>query len=443
MNTKRLSIILLVLIFSVSVSAQKSGIKLTGKVYDLETNTPIPGVSIQVNKTLQATSTDKNGSFTLNIKETPAMLNFSHIGYGSREFKVQSTDTLPVNIYLKTKVETIGEVTISGRRIAKLIPGDTLNIIDYELYGDQIVLLANPYKHADDQRLYLTSHSGDVLSSKKVYGAGVKIDVPESIDYSNWVYLFKDCFSTIQFLSNEAVYQVFIRNDSLFLIYPVQLAKFVDNLMPAKAAFGNHLFIQKTTRLRNDTYLVTKGDSTLRLVKTVYDPHGDFRYARPIDFNDGLLPASEYLMANGSYERCVTAPVIKRKNDIVIFDFFGNNVEFFTPEGVSVGSVPITFHLKTYNELLFIKMRDIDLHNFTQKILYDEKADRIWSVWTPQYSGHYTLKEVDPNTGELIKTVVIPDLPFIDKIQINNNIVYFIYKEKEYPYNNSLYRMII
>ena len=49
------------------------------------------------------------------------------------------------------------EVTISGERIMNLFKGDTLNIIDYEISEDQIIMVANPFNVLKDQRLYLTT----------------------------------------------------------------------------------------------------------------------------------------------------------------------------------------------------------------------------------------------------------------------------------------------
>ncbi|TSA37672.1 MAG: hypothetical protein D4R64_05625, partial [Porphyromonadaceae bacterium] len=204
------------------------------------------------------------------------------------------------------------------------------------------------------------------------------------------------------------------------LVFPSQFDDFMSLLFPVKAALNDRLFFQKTTLTKNETCFIEEGERNYKLIKTVSDPYGSYRYARPIYFLESvpLTPPGKFII-KASYEKCVSAPVIQRSDDIAVFDFFCNSIEFFNADGVAVKSVPISFHLKDYYELLVFRMRDIDQDNFTQQILYDEKVNRTWSVWHKKSNGRYYLKEINPDTGEIIKVVDIPDYPFIDKIQVH------------------------
>jgi len=441
MRIQKFSAIALVMLLPLSIFAQDKGIKLSGHVYDIESLAPISGVNIIVGGSHSGTATNSEGYFNIKVEKIPLLLHFSCMGYESNQIEVSSPEANPVKVYMKPEIRKIGEVTIPGEKIMNLIKGDTLNIVDYEISDNQIIMVANLNKHLDDQRLYLTTPTGEILSSLKINDAGAMVDIPESIDYWTRVYLYKDCFKSIQLLTKTKVYQIFNKDNNLKLIYPTFLEDFQSSLMPAKAMLDGHLFTQKTTRLINNTYVIAEGDTLPKLIKTVSDPYGDFRYVRPIDFPDRLHPASWFLMRKGSYERCVTAPVIQRKNDILIFDFFGNSIDFFSADGDKLRTVPIKFHLMEYLDLFVIKQTDIDMINFSQKILYDERTDRIWAVWHLKSTGRYYLKEVNPENGEIVRVVEVPDYPFVDKIQIHNNIVYFLYTEKVYPYYRSLYRM--
>jgi hypothetical protein len=305
-------------------------------------------------------------------------------------------------------------------------------------------MVANPFKVLNDQRLYLTTLSGEILSFRKIKNAGHPVKETESLAIQTTLYLFKDCMGHIQLLTGEKVWQIFVYKNSPYLIYPSKFEDFMSLLYPVKAALNDRLFIQKSTQAKNETFIISKGLGEYKLINTVTDPNGPYRYARPIDFLEGrpwpVTPASEYII-KGSYKRFVTAPIIQRSTDIAIFDFFGNTINFFDADGKALRSVPISFHLKEYYELLIVKRHDIDLDNFTQQILYDEKANRIWSVWHRKKDGRYSLKEINPDTGEVVRVVDIPDFPFIDKIRIHDNIIYFLYLEKKYPYYRSLYRM--
>jgi hypothetical protein len=418
--------------------------QITGYVYDIETQKPLSGVNIFIGGTEPGAATNSDGFFKLKITKFPVILFFSHVGYELNKAELKTPGISDLKIYLKPEIRQIGEVTISGERIMNLIKGDTLNIVDYEIAGEQILMIANTHKHLNEQRLYLTTISGEIISSKKTYGAGHLVNIPESIDVKNQMYLYKDCFNSIQLLTSEAVYQVFVNGNKVNLIYPTPFEEFETMLLPVKAALEGHLFQQKASRKSNSTFHMAPGDTVSRLVKTVTDPFGDFRYVRPIDFLESIpmTPAAEFLIKD-SYERCVTAPVIQRKNDIAIFDFFGNTIDFFNPEGNLLKSVPIKFHLREYTELLVIRRTDIDMDNFSQRILYDEKADRIYALWHLRSTGRYSLKEINPDNGEIIRVVEVPDYPFIDRMRVYGNTLYFLYTEKTYPFYRSLYRMIL
>ncbi len=426
------------------ISGQIQGQQISGYVYDIEYNKPLSGVNIFIGGTEPGTATNSDGFFKLKVSKFPVFLFFSHVGYELTKTELKTPGISDLKIYLKPEIRQIGEVTISGERIMNLIKGDTLNIVDYEIAGDQILMIANTRKHLNEQRLYLTTLSGEIISSKKIYEAGHMVHIPESIDIKNLMYLYRDCFNSIQLLTSEAVYQVFVNGSKIHLIYPTPFTEFETMLLPVKASLHGHLFQQKTSRKSNSTFHMAPGDTLSRLVKTVFDTYGDFRYVRPIDFLESIpmAPAADYLIKD-SYERCVTAPVIQRKNDIAIFDFFGNTIDYFNAEGSLLKSVPIRFHLKEYTELLVIKHTDIDMDNFSQRILYDEKADRIYALWHTRTTGRYSLKEINPENGEIVRVVEVPDYPFIDRMRVFGNTLYFLYTEKKYPFYRSLYRMIL
>lgn len=441
MRYRMLTIAAIMMLLPILSIAQ--GIRLNGFVYDFESKAPLPGANIVIGGAVAGTSTNSEGFFSLIVEKMPVLIYVSYVGYQPQQVLIQVARDSAL-IYLKGEIRKIGEVTISGKKIANLIQGDTLNIDDYEISDDQIILVANPYKHVTDQGLYLTTLNGEILTWKKISNAGHKVEIPESIELFSTMFLFKDCFRNIHLLTSDTISQIAVNQNDLNLLYPTGIKEFISNLLPVKAFLEGGLFSQKMTRTKNWTYFIKEGEKDQQLIKTVTDRYGSERYVRPIDFLEGhwVPPASHYIM-KGSYERCVGAPVVQRPDDIAIFDFFGNNIEFFNKEGISLKVVPIDFHIKEYTELLIIKKHDIDIDNFTQQILYDEKMNRIWSLWSPQFSGHYTIKEINPDTGMIIKTVEIPDYPFIEKIQVHNNIVYFLYSEKSYPYYRSLYRMVI
>lgn len=87
-----------------------------GVVIDEETKEPLAGVSIMIKGTNQGVVTDVNGKYSIYLKSKKVVLQFSSIGYETKEVK---GNTLNKNADMVTKmktssVELYGEVIVSG-----------------------------------------------------------------------------------------------------------------------------------------------------------------------------------------------------------------------------------------------------------------------------------------------------------------------------------------
>jgi TonB-linked SusC/RagA family outer membrane protein len=84
---------------------------ISGKVTDAKDGSPLPGVSVQVKGVSVGSTTDMNGSFTLNV--TPgATLVFTHTGYDGFQLKVGNEETL--NVQLQLSKGSMSEVVVIG-----------------------------------------------------------------------------------------------------------------------------------------------------------------------------------------------------------------------------------------------------------------------------------------------------------------------------------------
>ena len=100
---------LCVLFAGLSTMAQVKTI--TGKVTSSDDGQALPGASIKVKGTSGGTSTDGNGSFTLQVPQTNAIIVVNAIGYTMREISVGDRTT--VNISLVSDAQELQEVTVS------------------------------------------------------------------------------------------------------------------------------------------------------------------------------------------------------------------------------------------------------------------------------------------------------------------------------------------
>lgn len=92
---------------------QPRSVKVKGQVKDGKTRQPLSGVSVLVEGSSAATTTDDEGSFTITAKDSSAVLSFSYTGYESRLIKISR---LTAVIYLTADIRTLGGVVVSARR---------------------------------------------------------------------------------------------------------------------------------------------------------------------------------------------------------------------------------------------------------------------------------------------------------------------------------------
>jgi iron complex outermembrane recepter protein len=117
-------VILITLTFSSTVIRAQAPIPvgtIQGSVTDVETNEPLPGVSVAVKATVLGTITDLNGKFRLTPKELPVTLVFSLTGFRSQEVEIfePPTEELPVEL---TAGSLLGEgIVITASRIEESI----------------------------------------------------------------------------------------------------------------------------------------------------------------------------------------------------------------------------------------------------------------------------------------------------------------------------------
>ncbi|OQP62023.1 SusC/RagA family TonB-linked outer membrane protein [Niastella vici] len=106
-----LLIVIVVNFLSLHSFAQTAG-PLTGFVLDSVNHQPINGVSVVIKGSRQGTSTDKKGAFALDISGNQALLEFSYVGYRTRELIVQKGKTVTVN--LAPMIDTFGAVVVTA-----------------------------------------------------------------------------------------------------------------------------------------------------------------------------------------------------------------------------------------------------------------------------------------------------------------------------------------
>lgn len=109
-GNKRMLMLLLLIFTHGYLFAQQATI--TGVVKSAPDNLGLPGVSIRLKGTAIATSTDANGNFSIKIPAKASILEFTSVGYQTKE--VQVTKSVTLTISLSEDAATLNDVVVVG-----------------------------------------------------------------------------------------------------------------------------------------------------------------------------------------------------------------------------------------------------------------------------------------------------------------------------------------
>ena len=109
--------------------ASKSQSVVTGKVYDLNTLEPLPGVTI-LYKQQKGTTTDTDGHFLIRSQPGQMALRFQHIGYRpiTKTVTIPTHDTLTLSIGMEPQVAEIDQLVISASKVEQKLSELTVSM---------------------------------------------------------------------------------------------------------------------------------------------------------------------------------------------------------------------------------------------------------------------------------------------------------------------------
>ncbi len=108
---KNLKVFLFLVAILIATTGYTQVKTITGKVTDVQTGEPLPGVTIIVQGTTIGTATNFDGDYSLNV-EPNQVLSFSFIGYTSKEITVGAESV--INVQMELSMENLDEVIVIG-----------------------------------------------------------------------------------------------------------------------------------------------------------------------------------------------------------------------------------------------------------------------------------------------------------------------------------------
>lgn len=233
-----------------TVSFGLRAITVTGTVTD-PANEPLPGVSIKVVSTANGTVTDIDGLYTLKDVAADATLQFSYIGFTTKEVKVNGRTN--IDVVLEEDIAKLDEVVVIGYGTAQ---AKDLTAPIAVIKGDEI---ANIPTSSPMAALQGKVPGVNILNSGTPGdGPQVRIRGTGSFTSAQPLYVVDGMFyDNINFLNNDDIEDMSILKDaSAAAIYGVKAANGVVIIttkkgrhnMPARISYNGYVGVQTVTK---------------------------------------------------------------------------------------------------------------------------------------------------------------------------------------------------
>ena len=391
-------IVLFILFSAIQTFAQNSHV-ISGYVTDKETGKPIYNVNIREIKTTNGTNTDENGFFFIKTIKFPTVLEFSHVAYKS--IKQECSNSASKKIVLEKLIDSLPEINISAHHVINLVEKKFFDVVDYEFYNENILLLAYSYKDNINPWLIMINNNGDTLFRSPVKNDGN---------------LYRDCLGNIHLVTKNLAYQIFIEDKQLHLLYPLDPDTFHVILDPCITEIHNKFFIKQWS-LNNQVLsysLVNATDSSKKTVKVISDKKAlRMLFDRNRFYSMGVSAPSE--ADNRFEEMCffdpVFAPLLKIKDKVAIFNFVDSKIELYNENGSSIKEIPVDFH---------------KIKGWQEEIISDEITGKAYAIF--KLNGLTTIREINLETGIPGNNITIPDFKYIQNMKVRAGYLYFLYR---------------
>lgn len=425
------ALILILSIFTFQYSF--SQITIYGNVTNDKGKT-LTGANIFETRQEKGAPSDENGLYSMELKREDLSLRISFIGYHTQIIKIKKselTKNFKLNIVLKKKTEEIIAVEVTASPVKKVISKDNLLILDFDFYGDSLLLLQK-----SPERGYFI----EIKNESEEKGIRQKLPFrPKSIEY--------DCFGNIQILGKDSVFQLTFQENDFHLIDSYSMDDYKKLIRPCVAentqdyvfkAIGEHgksiiySMYSKDTLDKAKTYeildldgwkvaaqyyieiitlynsSVTYGDNIIN--NGIWD--GDMKKLNESPKLNQMIIFYDKILSKPLY-----SPVFNYKDDFILFDHTNNRIKYLNKEG----EMPIEYH---------------DSRKWIDLILYDKWTHKFVTFF--KNKGLFTAHEINLKEGKLEKGIILEENAYPENLKIKNGYMYYLFKDPNDFYGNVL-----
>lgn len=365
------------------------------------------------------TTSNSQGVFVIRCDYLPNVLTIRHHNFELEEYFINfpqdKQDTVFATIQLDYEHTDLEEVVISASRLSWAYPKPNVHIIDFDLWGENMLLLC---KDNSNYLLRLVDGNNDPL-----------FDVPIR---KHPRYFIRDCMDNVHIFYDDSVYQVEFISDTASLYNPRDAGRSKKVVLSCvltvrslqvyeqKGTFGQTVDLvaidtlsHKSQRLyyaSNRKYRRALDDFNRELEdqrRSIRDQDADHSVDRQLELYALKETQERYLEL---INRPIYVPVFNLRDSIVVFDHLNDSAVVFTENGARVRSYPIIYqHHRKWG----------------RQLILNEEETRVFARYDDD--GMAQLREINPDNGELIRSIPITKHIYPDKIQCRGNYVYYLF----------------
>lgn len=387
-------------------------IEISGIVRSIENKSPLANVNVSVQGSYYGTATNQNGDFILKNQQLPVTIKISHIAFETKIIVLTENPKPDFVIYLNPATKQLEPFVCRPNRVENIVKDQSVFITDYAFYQDGIILIAYKNRNINQQNLLYLTSAGDSIHSRTVYKTVMLIR-----DFQNYILL----------LTKNDAYTIEADSQKIWLNDPYPVDDFYNIIRYFVTLKGDKLIWQQLRQNRQEL-LYFNFDVNKRQNEELYIVSNQ-QGINMLDDKARILhnaTAADIRFEELMMYPPVFAPMFCLGDSLVVFNFLDSKIEIINFMGEILRSVPISFN---YDK------------NCKEEIIVDESNLKFYSVFNKQ--GITTLNEINLETGNLGKKILIPEFEFVEKIKIKNDIVYFLFKENDKDEFKHLYKMKI
>lgn len=370
--------------------------QICGHITDNETNTPLVQVNISIQGKSSGTSTDKNGDFCIDVPKSGCHLRISHIGYASNTIRIEPNSNEPLNITLQSVPFTLKPFEVQSEAVVCVTKDEPYYITDYEIVNGNILLSVFRNRMISKSQLVLINQFGDLLMQSDIWKSSG---------------LYKSPDNNLYYSSGGVSFQIYMDSLGFYFSDPIEkeLLDFAQEHLVD--VYGDSIWLRSY-------YYRNQGMSYF-----VYDRMTDTTVEQLVYMDDeavdrmkwgGYFDGSEF---DQRFEELIVykpiqVPLFICNDSLYIFNFVNKQLEVRSVGGDIKRVVPLPF---------------CESKGWEPEVYFDPVQKKFYTRFYLRNQNSF--QEVNIFDGSLGNSVSVPGYPFMEKIAIYDNTIYFLYKE--------------